>query len=125
MAKQWTYKHGMDTILVENTLFRGESLFVNGELQDKTHCLFSTSLYGKLPTAEEIKVSLGGLFAIQCCLFVDNNYCIPRVATTVGDSVKNALAGQTSINPSVVGKVTQKRQRIDNLQHRDIIPRLS
>ena len=72
MPKKWTYKHGQDTIVVENA-FSGETLTVNGEVQDKkTGITTRSELKGKLPGGEEIKATLGGTFTIKCTLFVDN-----------------------------------------------------
>ena len=72
MAKKWTYKHGQDTIVVENAL-SGETLTVNGEVQDKkTGISLRSELKGKLPGGEEIKATLGGTLTMQCTLFVDN-----------------------------------------------------
>jgi len=78
VKKQWTYKHGEDTILVENTWFGEERLFVNGSLQGKRLSLCGTTLWGGLPTGEEVRASLGGVFAAQCFLFVGNKFLHPE-----------------------------------------------
>ena len=79
MKKQWTYKYGNNTILVENTWFNGEKLYVNGELQHKNNgWAFNATLWGKLDSGEEIKVSLGGNFVINCSLFIDNKLQTPQ-----------------------------------------------
>ena len=78
MAKQWTYKYGQNTIVVENQL-SGEKLLVNGELQDeKVGLSFRSELRGKLASGEEIKATLGGNLTVQCKLFVDNKLLTPE-----------------------------------------------
>lgn len=76
MKKTFEITHGGRHILVENRWFEGEKLFVDGELQDENLGLrFSGNLNGKLKQTESIKnikVTLGGFFAIQCKIFVDN-----------------------------------------------------
>ena len=71
--KKWNVNYGDNRILIENEWNR-EALFVNGELQDERLGGFRTEsrLYGKLPTGELIKVSLGGTFTIKCRIFIDN-----------------------------------------------------
>jgi len=77
MAKTWTYKYGDNTIEVVNRA-SGEELRVNGELQDKQTGISDRSkLWGKLPTGEEIKASLGGVLTIECSLFIDNKLQTP------------------------------------------------
>ena len=79
MKKQWVYKYGQNTILVENTWFNGERLFVNGELQHENNGWeFNAILWGRLDSGEEIKVSLGGNFSIKCSLFIDNKLQTPQ-----------------------------------------------
>jgi len=70
--KTWEIKHNENTIKIESDL-AGERLFVNGALQDK-QCGFAyrSRLWGRLPSGEEIKASLGGWFKINCYVFVDN-----------------------------------------------------
>ncbi len=70
--KKWEADVRGHKILIVNTM-TSEALFVNGELQDERIGLKTESrLFGKLPTGEEIKVSIGGNFKIVCRLFVDN-----------------------------------------------------
>jgi len=79
MVKQWTYRHGDDTILVEYTWYCEERLFVNDSLQGKRFSVFgTTTLWGGLPTGEEIRASIGGMLAAQCFLFVDNKLLQPE-----------------------------------------------
>ena len=70
--KRWEINHGENVILVENRAAR-ESLYVNGELQDETIGLANQQrLWGKLSSGEIIKVSIGGVWAVHCRIFVDN-----------------------------------------------------
>jgi len=76
--KKWEIKHGENSIVVENRV-SGEKLYVNGELQDERNGFsVSSRLYGKLPTGENIKVSLGGWFIMQCRIFVDHKLVLPK-----------------------------------------------
>lgn len=71
MGSVWTYKYGQNTIVVKNE--KATELYVNGELQDrKTGLSLKANLNGKLQSGEEIKASLGGVFDVECSLFVDN-----------------------------------------------------
>ena len=75
---KWELNHSGNVILVKNSV-AGEKLFVNGELQDERNGLSLRSrLYGKLPTGENIKVSLGGWFSTQCRIFVDHKLISPK-----------------------------------------------
>ena len=70
--KTWKYIYGSDTIQVANRSHVAE-LIVNGEVQDRRRGLTVTMpLTGKLQSGEEIKADLGGVFVMQCTLFVDN-----------------------------------------------------
>lgn len=70
--KKWEISNGENTIVVENSA-NGERLYVNGELQDEQMGLASRSrLWGRLPTGETIKVSIGGDLKVQCRIFIDN-----------------------------------------------------
>ena len=72
--KKWEVDVNGHKIKVINTWSK-EALFVDGRLQDERLGIKSDSrLYGKLPTGEEIKVSIGGIFSIECRLFVDNQW---------------------------------------------------
>jgi len=76
--KKWEVKHGEDVILVENRA-SGEKLFVNGELQDERFGLnLGMILWGKLPSGESIKVSLGGTWKMKCRVFVDSKLIYPK-----------------------------------------------
>jgi hypothetical protein len=74
----WTTVYKGNTILVENTWFSGERLFVNGILQDEQLGLaFRSRLWGSIRSAdlevERIKVSLGSMaFSVECRIFVDD-----------------------------------------------------
>ncbi len=76
MKSIWTADYDQNEIKIENSLFRGERLFVNGELQDERFNLFSSDLTGHLQTKDgekkTIKVNLGGFFKIGCRLFIDD-----------------------------------------------------
>ena len=76
MKSIWTVTYDNIEIKVENTWFGGESLFVDGKLQHKTHGIFSSNLRGQLisKTGEiiKIKVALGGFFKVVCSLFIDD-----------------------------------------------------
>ena len=77
MPKKWTYKYNQNTIIIENSII-GETLTINGEIQDKKtgitplSLLKGAELIGKLPSGEEVKANLGGFFTTTCTLFVDN-----------------------------------------------------
>ena len=76
--KKFEVDHGGNAIVVENRV-SGEKLFVNGKLQDERVGLsFVARLFGQLPTGENIKVSLGGIWTIQCRIFVDNKLVFPK-----------------------------------------------
>ena len=70
--KKWEAVYGENIIRVENS-FEGEKLFVNDTLQDEqVGYSVRARLWGKLQTGEEVKVSLGGWFEVNCRIFVDN-----------------------------------------------------
>ena len=70
--KVWEKQYNEHHIRIENYWYK-ERLLINGEVQDETYGITARSkLTGKLPTGEEIKVNLGGNFAIRCILFIDN-----------------------------------------------------
>ena len=76
--KKFEVDHGGNAIIVENRA-SGEKLFVNGELQDERVGLSLVArLFGQLPTGENIKVSLGGIWTTQCRIFVDNKLVFPK-----------------------------------------------
>jgi len=76
--KKWEINHNGNVVRVENRI-SGERLYVNDELQDE-QCGFATSvkLWGQLPTGEQIKVSLGGWWTIQCRIFINHKQVIPQ-----------------------------------------------
>ena len=70
--KKREINYGDNTIIVENRV-SGERLYVNGELQDEQIGFTNRSrLWGKLQTGEEIKITLGGFWGIQCRVFINN-----------------------------------------------------
>ena len=75
----WKYQYGENTIEVQNYGASGCGLFVNGQPQDEKRGLSFTGsrLNGKLDNGEEIKVSLGGVFKMECSLFVNNKLLTP------------------------------------------------
>jgi len=76
--RKWEINHNGNMIVVENRA-TCERLYVNGELQDERMGLSSQSrLWGQLPTGENIKVSLGGWWRIQCRIFIDHKLVIPE-----------------------------------------------
>jgi len=76
--KKWELTYGENKIMVEDRT-AGEKLYVNGDLQDERNGFALRSrLYGQLPTGENIKVSLGGWFSIQCRVFINNKLVLPK-----------------------------------------------
>ena len=70
--KKFELTHNGNTITVENSM-TCERLLVNGELQDEMIGLsVQQRLWGKLPAGETIKVSLGGIWAVHCRIFIDS-----------------------------------------------------
>lgn len=79
MARKWRYEYSSHEIVVKNSA-AGEALYVDEKLQDLKRGLTSRSeLHGKLPSGEEIKATLGGIFVMHCDLFIDNKYQTPIV----------------------------------------------
>ena len=75
MKSIWIANYNGVEIRIENSLLKGESLYVDGKLQDQQMNAFSASLTGKITTSEGdklIKVNLGGFFKVNCHLFIDN-----------------------------------------------------
>lgn len=71
MGSVWLYKFGSHSITVKNE--KAAELYVDGELQDrKTGISMNAVLTGNLKTGEAIKASLGGIFEVECNLFIDN-----------------------------------------------------
>jgi len=72
MAKKWKYIVDDNIINVSNSI-NGSELYINGKLQDKKNGLtLQDNLAGKLPNGFDVKASLGGIFTMQCTLFVNN-----------------------------------------------------
>ena len=75
---KWIYKYGENTIIVVNRI-SGETLIVNGEIQDqKKGIKFKSELRGKLSSGEEIKATIGGNSEMICSLFIDNKLQTPE-----------------------------------------------
>ena len=57
--REWTVEYNGNMIRVENTWIR-ETLYVNAAIQDENIGLFAvrSKLWGKLPSGEEVKVSI-------------------------------------------------------------------
>ena len=75
MKSTWIANYYGTEIRIENSWFKGESLYIDGKLQDKQFNAFSAGLTGKITTSDGkklIKVNLGGFFTINCHLFIDN-----------------------------------------------------
>jgi len=70
--REWTVEHNGNVIRVENTWVR-ETLYVNAAIQDENVGLLASrsKLWGKLPTGEEVKVSIGSTFNFHCNIFVE------------------------------------------------------
>ena len=71
---QWNYKYGEHDISVKviEGLVASIELIVDGKVQDaKNGVVLSADLYGKLPDGKSIKASVGGVFSVQCSVFVD------------------------------------------------------
>lgn len=77
MAKVWMYKHGEDEIAVTNKL-ESTDLTVNNKVQDRKNGIMLTAdLKGKTTAGKEIRASVGGLFTVDCSLFIDNELQTP------------------------------------------------
>ncbi|SFE75661.1 hypothetical protein [Alteribacillus iranensis] len=77
MRKTFEAMHEGHVIQVENTWFKGERLYIDGELQDENVGLaLRASLRGAVTNhkgeTQEIKVTLGGTTKIECKIFADN-----------------------------------------------------
>ena len=73
MKKTFEVMYNGQHIQVENRWFTGEKLYVDGQLQDENLGLsMRANLYGQLKSKNRIKVSIGGVFKINCTIFVDN-----------------------------------------------------
>lgn len=82
MKKTFEVMYDGHHILVENSWFTGERLYVDGQLQDENLGLgLRCKLYGELKSNEGrkiIKVALGGTFKINCRIFVENTLIYPE-----------------------------------------------
>lgn len=77
MAKVWLYKRGNDEIAVTNKL-ESTDLTVNNKVQDRKNGIMLTAdLSGKTTDGKEIRASVGGVFTVECSLFVDNELQTP------------------------------------------------
>jgi hypothetical protein len=75
MKSIWIANYNGVEIRIENSWLKGESLYVDGNLQDQQMNAFSSVLTGKIQTSESdksIMANLGGFFSVNCRLFVDN-----------------------------------------------------
>ncbi len=75
MKSIWIANYNGVEIRIENSWLKGESLYVDGKLQDQQMNAFSSVLTGKIQTSESdksIKANLGGFFSVNCRLFVEN-----------------------------------------------------
>ena len=74
MSKAWQFDHNGNNIHIIKNWTR-VSLFVNDKLQDENNGLFviSSNLLGRLPTGEELKVSIGSGVGFRCNVFVDQS----------------------------------------------------
>lgn len=82
--KKWEVDYKGHKIRVENSWSKGESLYVDGELQDqRVGFALRSRLYGAIKgngnKEENIKVSMGGWLSVQCRIFVDNNLISPTI----------------------------------------------
>ena len=76
--KTWEVNYGAHVVTVENRA-SGERLYVNGELQDEQLGInVGSRLCGQLPTGEDVKVSIGGVWKIHCRIFIDNKMIFPK-----------------------------------------------
>ena len=75
MKSIWIANFNGVEIRIENSWLKGESLYVDGKLQDQQMNAFSAGLTGKISTSDGdklLKVNLGGFFKVNCHLFIDN-----------------------------------------------------
>jgi hypothetical protein len=70
--REWKAEYNGNIIRVENTWVR-ETLYINAAIQDENIGLLASrsKLWGKLPTGEEVKVSIGSTLNFHCNIFVD------------------------------------------------------
>ena len=76
MANSWEATYKGHTVKVENSIFEGEKLWVDGELQDRTYEVWSARLWGTIRSGDEegtrIKAHIGGGFGQKCSIFADD-----------------------------------------------------
>jgi hypothetical protein len=77
MAKTWEANYKGHTIKVRNSILSGEKLWVDDELQDQTHEVWSARLWGTIRSGEEegekIKAHIGGGFGQKCSIFANDS----------------------------------------------------
>jgi hypothetical protein len=83
MAKYWKVDYKGHKIVVENTWFNGERLYVDGELQDEEVGFgIRARLLGRIKSGdgagETIKVSIGAWFSVDCRIFIDDKLVLPN-----------------------------------------------
>lgn len=79
----WEVEYKGHSIRVENTMFSGERLIVDREIQDETLGAGTRSrLYGRIRSGdgagEKVKVSLGGMITVGCRIFIDDKLVFPK-----------------------------------------------
>ncbi len=76
MRTTWKGTYQNHEIMVVNTWFNGERLFVDGKLQDERISVVSANLTGHLISEQserlKIKANIGGWFTMSCRVFVDD-----------------------------------------------------
>jgi hypothetical protein len=77
MKKVFDFKYEGHHIQVVNSWFYGEKLYVDGKLQDENlgmavRATLEGVLKGNDSLTKNIKVTLGGIFTVNCKVFVDN-----------------------------------------------------
>lgn len=77
--KNWIVEYKAHKIEVINALREGDQLIVDGEMQDRLIGLtLQSRLFGRIRSGdgegEQIKVSLGGWFAVNCHVFAKDRH---------------------------------------------------
>ena len=77
--KTWSVEYKGHKIEVQNGRRDGDQLVVDGEVQDRiTGFTLQSRLFGRIRSGdgqgEQIKVSLGGWFAVKCHVFADDKH---------------------------------------------------
>lgn len=85
MKKTFEVVYDGHQILVENSWFGGEKLYVDGKLQDENiglalRATLNGELRNKNGETKRIKVAIGGgmNFRVNCKIFVDNELVYPK-----------------------------------------------